>query len=145
MATKAKKPGKAKDSRRTAQDPPTARKGRTIRVSDEPRLSSRNISLEFIIPPDLPIHYIDNVSVLHTQTEFVVSFLQAQPPIFEDESELDKVRTIQSKCVARIVLNPLKMQAMLNVLNTNFRRYVASYSEEEADNAEDNKQTGNNA
>jgi hypothetical protein len=137
MATKAKKSGKAKSNNRTTQQPAVARKGRTIRVSDEPRPGDRFFGLEFIIPPDLPIHYVDNVSVLHTSTEFVISFLQIQPPIFEDDSELDKVKSMQSKCVARVVLNPLKMQAMLNVLNANFRRYVASYSEQETDNAED--------
>lgn len=145
MATKAKKSGKAKKNNRTAQQPTAARKGKKITVSGAPHPDERMVSLEFIVPPDLPIHYVDNVSVLHTQTEFVISFLQVQPPIYQDEAELNKVTTVQSKCVARVVLNPLKMQFLLNVLNTNFRRYIASYSDEEIDNAENNTQRGNDA
>jgi hypothetical protein len=145
MATKAKKSGKAKSNRRTAQQLTTTRKSKTIRLSGEPHPDERRVGLEFVIPPDLPIHYVDNVSVLHTQTEFVISFLQVQPPIVPEESDLDKVKIFQSRCVARVVLNPLKMQALLNVLNTNFQRYIASYSEQEADNAENRTQTSNNA
>jgi hypothetical protein len=135
MVTKAKKSGKAKENSRAAQRSTTVRKG-TIVVSDAPHPDDRTVDFEFIIPPDLPIHYVDNASVLHTQTEFIISFLQVQPPIVPDEPGWEKLKTIQSKCVARIVLNPLKMQSLLNILNANFRRYVESYAEQESDNAE---------
>jgi Protein of unknown function (DUF3467) len=94
--------------------------------------TAHELDLEFIVPPDLPIHYVDNVSVLHTQSEFFISFLQVQPPIIPDDAGWDKVRAVKSKCVARIVLNPLRMQALLNTLNENFRGYLAKYAEQEA-------------
>lgn len=122
-----------------------ASKETRVTVTGRPRPDDHTIDLEFILPPDVPIHYVDNVSVLHTQTEFTISFLQVQPPLIAEESDWKKVKTVQSKCVARIVLNPLKMQAMLNVLNGNFRRYVQKYAEQEADDGAENPQAGDNA
>lgn len=104
----------------------------------------RDINLRFVLPSDLPIHYVDNIQVIHTPTEFMISFLQARPPLLTSEKEWDTVQSIESKCVARIVVNPVKMQAMVQALVSNLRKFVQSYvPQQEQDSENKNIQTGN--
>lgn len=104
----------------------------------------RDLAVEFTLPPDLPLHYVDNISVMHTPTDFVVSFFQAQPPLITDEKDWEKVTTIESRCMTRLVISPARFQAMLRILNENWQRYVDSYLKVETNNEQSNIQTGSN-
>jgi hypothetical protein len=106
---------------------------------------TRDLDLRFILPPDLPIHYIDNIQVTHTPSEFLISFMQSRPPLLRNEKEWDSVTTIESVCVARVVLNPMKMQAFVQALNTNFKKWYQSYFPQEPANENENTKTGNGA
>lgn len=103
------------------------------------------VRLEFILPPDLPMHYIDNVNVLHTATEFIVSFLQSQPPLLTDAKQWEGVQTIPAKCVARVIVNPLKMQDVVRTLTLNLQQYIKTHIQPELDNARDNSKTVNDS
>lgn len=103
----------------------------------------RQINLRFVLPPDLPLLYVDNVQVTHTPTEFVISFMQARPPLLTSEKEWDKILTIESKCVARLVLNPLKMQLLVQALTANFKKFVQNYMEQESASENNNTKTSN--
>lgn len=115
----------------------------TARVGKE-----RNIDLRFILPPDLPIHYVDNIQITHTPSEFVISFMQSRPPLLRSEKEWEKVTSIESVCVSRIILNPAKMQTFVQALTANFKKYFASYIQPELANeakTRENTATGNGA
>ena len=84
----------------------------------------REIKLTMVLPPDLPTLYADNVNVVHTPSEFTLSFLQARPPLFGDQAELDNVDAVEARCIARIVVSPLRMQLILQTLAANFKKYV---------------------
>jgi hypothetical protein len=105
----------------------------------------RDIDLRFILPPDLPLLYVDNIQVTHTQSEFLISFMQSRPPLMMSEKEWDSVKSIESMCVARIMLNPMKMQAFVSALNNNFRKYVQNYIQQEPPSEAENPKTGNGA
>lgn len=106
---------------------------------------SPTIGIEYIVPPDLPLLYSDNLNIIHTQTEFVVSFLQVQPPIIKSDEDWANIKTIQSKCVARIVIPPAKMPLLLQVFMMNWKRYTEKYlGEVGEDAAESDAETGGN-
>lgn len=113
--------------------------------SKQPSGKERDIDLHFILPPDLPLLYVDNIQVTHTQSEFLISFMQSRPPLLMSEKEWDSVKSIESKCVARVILNPMKMQAFVQALNTNFRKYVQNYIQQEPPSETENPKTGNGA
>lgn len=115
----------------------------TKKKSTEKISKERDIDLRFVLPPDLPIQYVDNIQVTHTPSEFLISFMQSRPPLLRNEKEWDTVTTIESVCVARIVLNPMKMQQFVQALNSNFKKWMESYFQQES--ANENEKTGNGA
>ncbi len=113
---------------------------KTARAKAKDR-DKRNIDLEFTLPPDLPLLYVDNINVLHTPTEFTVSFMQAQPPLVSEESQWNTIKKIESRCVARIIVSPPKMQLFVNALAANLQKYIQTYIQEDADDGNDNDKT----
>jgi hypothetical protein len=88
-----------------------------------------NIALEYILPPDMQTLYVDNVNIVHTQSEFIISFLQTQHPLIRGDEDWDNVKSIPSRCVARIAVSPMKMQLVVNTLFTNWQRYYTKFIE----------------
>jgi len=125
----------------------TKRKQATKKTAGEhaKNRGKRNIGLEFTLPPDLPLLYVDNINVLHTPTEFTVSFMQAQPPLLTEESQWDTIKKIESRCVARIIVSPAKMQLFVTALTGSLQKYIQTYIQEDADDANDNNKTNNDA
>lgn len=123
----------------------TVKKGTTKKKSQKrpSKSKEREVDLDFVLPSDLPLHYVDNIQVIHTPTEFVISFMQAKPPLLTSEKAWDKVQSIESKCVARIVVHPVKMQLMVQALVTNLRKFIQSYIPQEQVSENENTKTNN--
>jgi len=121
----------------------TKRKQATKTATDMPVKvgTRRNVGLDPILPPDLPQLYVDNINVLHTATEFIISFMQARPPLITEESEWQAFEKIESRCVARIIVSPPKMQLFVNTLAGNLEKYIQTYIQEDAGNGNDNAKT----
>jgi hypothetical protein len=88
---------------------------------------SVQIEIEPFVPPDMVIHYADNLNVIHTEHEAVLSFLQVQPPVLLEEDQ--EIHKVQSKCVARIIINPVRLPLFINTLIKNWNRYASQYVE----------------
>lgn len=61
-------------------------------------------SLDLIGAEEVPLAYSDAVFVSATRDDICVSFFQYTRPIFKSQEESDKVETLPTRCVARIVL-----------------------------------------
>lgn len=107
--------------------------------------TARDVKLEFERQPDMLLLYADNINIIHTPTEFIISFMQAQPPVLTSDDQWNAVDSIKSKCVARIVVSPMKMELMIKALATNFQKYIRSYIQTETDNGDDNTKTDSDA
>jgi hypothetical protein len=92
-----------------------------------------SIPFEFL-PVDVPLLYVDNLNIVHTATEFTLSFMQSQPPLLESEDDWNDVKAIPLKCVSRIVVNPMKMQMILKTLVVNYEQYRETFHKSEEDN-----------
>lgn len=91
-----------------------------------------NIELVRYLPPDLIAHFVDNMLVVHTENEFILSFLQTEYPLAATKEELEQVGPIRTKCVARVIVSPNQMQSFIEALQTNFTKYINSYKKTEA-------------
>lgn len=124
--------------KRTSKKQPSKR----VRVHQPPDSENTpSIKLEFYLPPDVPVHYVDNINVIHTASEFTISFMQAQPPLLTRDMEWEKIKAIPSKCVARIIVSPMKMELMVRTLASNFQTYVQNYIPQETDSGNDDTKT----
>lgn len=103
------------------------------------------IIVDYVLPPDMPLLYADSLNIIHTQSEFIISFLQVNPPLVTGEEDWSKIKSIESRCIARIIISPMKMQSLLQVLFMNWQRYSNKYLVEEgADATESDTKTDDN-
>ena len=88
-----------------------------------------NAEIEPYVPPDLIMNYADNLNIVHTQAEFVISFLQMQPPILLVDGAV--ANKLQTKCVARVVISPARMPSFIEILIKNWQRYADKFLQTE--------------
>src|SRR5947207_15799775 len=104
-----------------------AKRGKNLKRKGKTTLDpERKLTIEFL-PVDVPLHYVDNVNVIHTATEFTIAFMQSQPPLIASESELEQLTVVKSKCVARIIVTPPKWGVILRALMENYKIYLEQY------------------
>lgn len=84
--------------------------------SSLPPLNSMAIEAVPWVPDDLPVLFADGLSILVTGGVVVLSFLQAQFPIFQNDTDLSKIGPIRNKCVVRIVVSEEKMREFSRVI-----------------------------
>jgi len=96
---------------------------------DEEEVAARKeIPIEWIIPEDTVTRYASNMVVQHTESEFIISFFETQPPIIlgtpdEAEALMSQLRSVRAKCVARVVVSPKRMEEFITVLQNNLAKY----------------------
>lgn len=97
--------------------------------------NSKNVRIVRQFPDDLQTHFISNMTIQHQADHFILSFFEIWPPaILADTDEerqeiIDKIETIEAKCVARIVLTPEKMKEVATVINENIVNFDKFFKE----------------
>jgi hypothetical protein len=91
------------------------------------------ISVENYRPDDAVTFYSDGMVVVHTENEFVLSFLQTEFPLARTTEELKEVRSMRRKCIAQIIVSPPQAEAIISVLQENFAKYVSTYRKSSSD------------
>jgi hypothetical protein len=82
--------------------------------------------VENYIAEDVKVFYSDAMIALHTENEFILSFLQTEFPVAQGTEELRQVKTVRRKCMVQIIVNPKQAEAILRVLQENVDRHAAS-------------------
>ncbi|MDQ3919845.1 MAG: DUF3467 domain-containing protein [Acidobacteriota bacterium] len=95
----------------------------------------QDIPVEVFIPEDQYIDYADAFVINHTEEEFILSFLQLQFPIAISQEQLDKIKSAETVCIARIALTPKRLRILIQALQDNLR----SYEEGRSSNQEEGK------
>lgn len=91
-----------------------------------------NIRVERVLSPNLTPHYVDNMLVLHSEHEFIISFLQSQYPLAGTKAELEEVESIPAVCVARVLVSPNRMGNFIETLQANYTKYINSFKKTES-------------
>ena len=89
----------------------------------------KNIPIEWHVPEGLPTVYANNVVVQHTDSEFIVSFFQAFPPLLlgdpeQVQKQVEALEAVRAQCVAKIVITPAKMETIIGALVQNYTRFL---------------------
>ena len=83
--------------------------------------SQRNeVFLDFIVPSDIPTHYINEMSVQDFQTEFILSFFEVRTPIVLP----DNVGSIKAHCVARVAVSVERIPEFIKALDSRFKAFM---------------------
>jgi len=99
-------------------------------------VSEKKIPIEWHVPEDIASQYANNIVVQHTNNEFIVSFFETLPPLIIGSSEnirsqIDEVKEVRAKCLARIIIAPNNMKNFIQVLNGSFAKFVSKNGMEE--------------
>ena len=86
-----------------------------------------NIPVEYYLPENVPSYYSDAITVLHSANEFVLSFCQTDYPLATSKEDLQQVKLIRRRCVARVILSPAQFQALTKVVQDQMDKFIQSY------------------
>lgn len=94
------------------------------------------LPLEWHVPEDVSSRYATNLIVQHSEHEFIISFFEAVPPLVLGEPEevrtqLEKLGTIQARCVARVIVAAGRMPEFVRVLQGNLENYLSKFGDSE--------------
>ncbi len=91
---------------------------------DEQEILSRAIPIKRIIPHETQALYCDGLVIQTIEETFVMSFLKTTYPLEDKLEEMAKIKEIEQRCVAQIVISPMQMAKNLNILNKNFKKFM---------------------
>ena len=88
------------------------------------------IPLEFEIPTDIPTLYATNITIQHTEHEYILSFYEIREPVLlgsreENLETLKKLGSVKARCIARIAVAPGRMPLFIKAIQDNMARPVA--------------------
>jgi hypothetical protein len=92
----------------------------------------------YYTPEGLSSVYSDNVLVLHTENEFILSFFQLEHPypsggVGDDKTVSMKTPTdlsqLKARCVSRVIMSPNQMIRVINALQDNLAKYLKKAEE----------------
>lgn len=98
---------------------------------------ARELPFEWHFPDGLITRYANQMFLMTAESEFVLCFFEAHPPVVigkseeEIEEKAKQVKTIKAECVARIVIAKDRMPAFLNAMNTHVQRVLGIDAEKE--------------
>ena len=94
------------------------------RIIDE----EREIPMRRVIPPDLPVLYSDGLVVQNRNGMFTLYFFQAKHPLAFTTEEVNNIKSVDTVCVAQILLTPKQMEENIKAMTANLERLRAETS-----------------
>lgn len=93
----------------------------------------KQLSIDWQIPPNLVSRYATNIVVQSNESEFIISFFEAHPPIrlVSDDvaAQLAQIDKLPAECVARIIVPVPKMEGFLSALNDSYQLWINTFME----------------
>src|SRR5436305_12439835 len=94
-----------------------------------------SIPIEWHISDEIKSRYASNALVQHGEYEFIISFIETQPPFLggtpeENKAKLEQLKAVRAECVARIIVKPELVPKIINALQTELDQYLAAKKEE---------------
>ncbi|GAA5342560.1 MAG: hypothetical protein canaca05_00530 [Anaerolineaceae bacterium] len=82
----------------------------------------KEIQIEWVIPEGVIARYASNVVVQKTESNYLISFFEIQPPLIignveEINLNLSKIEKIEAKCVAQVYMSNEQIKAFYDLLH----------------------------
>lgn len=74
-------------------------------------------------PSDVRILFCNHMEVMHTATEFMVTFAQVIPPSVKSEEEFTGIVFAEGKVIARFSMTPAMLRNVIKALQENLEKY----------------------
>lgn len=94
------------------------------------------INIHHYIPENVLGIYSDGAQVMHTKNEFIVTFFQIEHPVWPMTADAPTIDSVKSRCVARIIMSPQQMLKLVQALNENLSKFIASQSANQSEETE---------
>ena len=91
------------------------------------------LSVDWHIPESIHGQYANNILVQAGQFEFNIFFFEMQQPILsgspeENRATLEGMKSIQARCVSKVVISPELIPGLVNALQTELEKYQSQRS-----------------
>jgi len=91
------------------------------------------VPIDWQVPEDLPIHFVNNLTIQRLQHEFILTFYQTLPPVLLgplSERKLEETETVPAKAVARIALAAGQLPGFIRAMRDNLERHRPDLAEQ---------------
>jgi hypothetical protein len=94
-----------------------------------PKILAKKIKINYVFPENIESKFVNQVVVQNQKDFFTLSFFETVMPIIVGESEeeraslLEKIESIDAKCIARFIVTPEKISQIVNALQVNIKRH----------------------
>ena len=100
-----------------------------VKNKKEVKKETARVKIKWNVPDDMISRYASNVIVQVLENEFKLSFFETKPDIiFESKNPIPK--EVRADCVASIIVSPLKIPAIIQVLQKQFNMFLAKQSKD---------------
>ena len=79
------------------------------------------LPIEWHCPDGISSHWTNHLIVQNAEEEFILSFFEMRPPMLlgspdEQTEQLKKMDSVRAECVARLIVNPAKLESFIAVM-----------------------------
>jgi len=109
-----------------------------------PEIVNKKIKLHYVFPENIESKFVNHVIVQNQKDYFTLSFFETVlPPILGESEEerknsLEKIKSIDAKCIARFIITPEKIAQIANAIQENIKRYKELLTVEPQEDKEKN-------
>ncbi|MDQ3635750.1 MAG: hypothetical protein M3405_14755 [Acidobacteriota bacterium] len=86
----------------------------------------REIKITQTIPDDVKLQYADSMAIKSLGEVFQLYFFQTQQPIILTPEILSKLKSVEQKAVASLVITPVTMANTIEALESNFANFLSN-------------------
>ena len=103
-------------------------------ASEAAKLGYKRVKLTHKFPEGQKAIFANNFVIQHDENEFHLLFFQTNPPLLLGESadeiqkQAEKISSVETECVARIVVSAGRIPSVIQALSTNFLKYQSRAS-----------------
>ncbi|HVX29870.1 MAG TPA: DUF3467 domain-containing protein [Nitrolancea sp.] len=101
--------------------------------NDDNRTERIALRVRMVEPEGMTIQFANHLTSQFTADEFILTFAQIVPPTGAEltDDEFQQLTHVSAKVVSRIGLSPKRMRQLIDVLQSNYDRYLTQQAGEE--------------
>lgn len=101
--------------------PSKSKKPRKKATSSVKIEKTKKIPIQWVVPPDIKSSYATHMVVQRLEHEVLINFFEVQKPVImgtpeEMAAKLKKVKTVEAKCVSKVILSLGEMPKFIDAL-----------------------------
>jgi len=97
-----------------------------------PEVLGKPLPIDWTVPEDLPILFVNNMTIQFTEHEFILTFYQLAPPPFLGplaEHRLEQMDAVSAVAVARVAVSAGRLPGFIRAMEDNLQRNCPEVAE----------------